>query len=138
MAMKLQLNGNNGYDGAHAQYGYEHTGNGRGYAAEVPAGYQAPRRFYDRDFIATEAYRRSLPDLQNGPASTIQGSVVAIQQVGIHNFRLPLRYAAASGEALMLETSVTGTVSLEAHLFDTEGRDLYGETLRDAFMARLR
>jgi GTP cyclohydrolase I len=98
MAMKLQLNGNNGTNGAHAQNGY-----------------QAPRRYYDRDFVATDSYRRSLPDLQNGPASTIQGSTVAIQQVGIHNFRLPLRYAAAGGETLMLETSVTGTVSLEAH-----------------------
>src|SRR5829696_9245395 len=98
MAMKLQLNGNNGTNGAHAQNGY-----------------QAPRRYYDRDFLATHSYRRRLPDLQNGPASTIQGSTVAIQQVGIHNFRLPLRYAAAGGETLMLETSVTGTVSLEAH-----------------------
>ena len=32
----------------------------------------------------------------------------------------------------------SGTVSLEAHLFDTDGRDLYGETLRVAFVARLR
>jgi riboflavin kinase/FMN adenylyltransferase len=32
----------------------------------------------------------------------------------------------------------SGTVSLEAHLFDADGRDLYGETLRVAFVARLR
>jgi GTP cyclohydrolase I len=117
--MKLQPNGNNGTNGAHAQNGYGRTENGRGHVAEAQAetqaGYQAPRRYYDRDFVATDSYRRSLPDLQNGSASTIQGSVVPIQQVGIHNFRLPLRYAAAAGEALMLETSVTGTVSLEAH-----------------------
>ncbi len=31
-----------------------------------------------------------------------------------------------------------GAVSLEAHLFDTDGRDLYGERLRVAFVARLR
>jgi GTP cyclohydrolase I len=76
---------------------------------------EAPRRFYDKEFAVTEAYRSTLPDLQNGPAALIQGSRVSIQQVGIHNFRLPLRYAAANGEVLLLETSVTGTVSLEAH-----------------------
>jgi riboflavin kinase / FMN adenylyltransferase len=32
----------------------------------------------------------------------------------------------------------SGTVSLEAHLFDVDGGDLYGETLRVAFVARLR
>ena len=74
-----------------------------------------PVREYDPDFVVTDAYRDSLPDLQNGPASLIQGSPVAIQQVGIHNFRLPLRYASRTGEPLLLETSVTGTVSLEAH-----------------------
>ncbi|HQY92561.1 GTP cyclohydrolase FolE2 [Caldilinea sp.] len=74
-----------------------------------------PERYYDPDFVVTDAYRDSLPDLQNGPASLIQGSPVAIQQVGIHNFRLPLRYASRTGEPLLLETSVTGTVSLEAH-----------------------
>lgn len=76
---------------------------------------QSPQRYYDADFVVTDAYRDSLPDLQNGPASLIQGSPVAIQQVGIHNFRLPLRYASRTGEPLLLETSVTGTVSLEAH-----------------------
>ncbi|MFO7635153.1 MAG: GTP cyclohydrolase, FolE2/MptA family, partial [Caldilinea sp.] len=76
---------------------------------------QTPQRFYDPNFVVTDEYRDSLPDLQNGPASLIQGSPVAIQQVGIHNFRLPLRYASRNGEPLTLETSVTGTVSLEAH-----------------------
>ncbi|MFN3983468.1 MAG: GTP cyclohydrolase, FolE2/MptA family, partial [Caldilinea sp.] len=76
---------------------------------------QSPQRVYDPNFVVTDAYRESLPDLQNGPASLIQGSPVAIQQVGIHNFRLPLRYASRNGEPLLLETAVTGTVSLEAH-----------------------
>ena len=40
---------------------------------------------------------------------------MAIQQVGIHNFRLPLRYATRSGDPILLETAVTGSVSLEAH-----------------------
>lgn len=77
----------------------------------APAG---PRRDYDPDFRPDAAYRASMPDLQNGPAALIQGSRVAIQQVGIHNFRLPLRFAQRNGEPLLLETSITGTVSLEA------------------------
>lgn len=72
-------------------------------------------RVYDRDFVVTPEYKASLPDLQNGSVSLIQGSRVAIQQVGIHNFRLPIRYLTKHGDPIMLETSVTGTVSLEAH-----------------------
>jgi len=72
-------------------------------------------RYYDRNFVITPEYKASLPDLQNGSMSLIQGSKVAIQQVGIHNFRLPLKFAAKNGDPVMLETAVTGTVSLEAH-----------------------
>jgi GTP cyclohydrolase IB len=72
-------------------------------------------RIYDNDFVVTQEYKKSLPDLQNGSVSLIQGSRVAIQQVGIHNFRLPLQYESKTGQPLMLETSITGTVSLEAH-----------------------
>lgn len=100
-------NGHNGHNG--------HNGGVATAPAYTESTRQGPRRFYDTELVVTDAYRRSLPDLQNGPASLIQGSVVAIQQVGIHNFRLPLRYAAAAGEPLLLETSVTGSVSLEAH-----------------------
>jgi len=39
-----------------------------------------------------------------------------IQQVGVSNFKLPLRYATKAGKPVELETSVTGTVSLEASL----------------------
>lgn len=70
---------------------------------------------YDDQFQVTPEYKATLPDLQNGPVALIQGSRVPIQQVGIHNFRLPLTYQTASGKLLTLETSVTGTVSLEAH-----------------------
>lgn len=70
-------------------------------------------RLYDTSFEVTPEYKKSLPDLQNG--SLIQGSRVAIQQVGIHNFRIPLKYRQKDGEPITLETSVTGTVSLEAH-----------------------
>lgn len=72
-------------------------------------------RQYDKEFHVTPAYKAELPDLQNGSVSLIQGSRVAIQQVGIHNFRLPLKYLTKQGEPITLETSVTGTVSLAAH-----------------------
>ena len=74
-----------------------------------------PERYYDDQFVVTPAYKDSLPDLQNGPSSLIQGEPVAIQQVGIHNFRLPIEYKKRDGGTITLETSVTGTVSLAAH-----------------------
>ncbi len=72
------------------------------------------RRDYPEEFKVDAAYKASLPDLQNGPASLIQGANRRIQHVGISNFRLPIRYAVRGGGEAMLETSVTGTVSLEA------------------------
>ncbi|MDX1640362.1 MAG: GTP cyclohydrolase FolE2 [Balneolaceae bacterium] len=72
------------------------------------------KRFYDPTFVATDQYKKSLPDLQNGPASLIEGANVPIQQVGISNFKLPLKYPTPSGELLTLETSVDGYVGLEA------------------------
>ena len=77
--------------------------------------YAPPIREYDRELTVSEKYIASLPDLQNGPSSLIQGAPVAIQQVGIHNFRLPLTYKKRDGSTVELETSVTGSVSLEAH-----------------------
>ncbi|MBL9075424.1 GTP cyclohydrolase FolE2 [Tabrizicola sp.] len=77
-------------------------------------GYPALSRVYPETFRADEAYRASMPDLQNGPSSLIRGAKSRIQHVGISNFRLPIRYATREGAALVLETSVTGTVSLEA------------------------
>jgi GTP cyclohydrolase I len=77
-------------------------------------GYPALSRAYPEDFQPDQAYRASLPDLQNGPASLIRGAKATIQHVGISNFRLPVRFATRDGAALVLETSVTGTVSLEA------------------------
>ncbi|MGI3168745.1 GTP cyclohydrolase FolE2 [Pseudooceanicola sp. C21-150M6] len=69
---------------------------------------------YPSDFASDEEYRTTLPDLQNGPSSLIRGSHRAIQHVGISNFRLPIRYRMRSGGDMTLESSVTGTVSLEA------------------------
>jgi len=72
------------------------------------------KRQYEEDFTVTPDYRDSLPDMQNAAASAIQGARVGIQQVGISNFRLPLKYAVEGGGSMMLETKVTGTVSLAA------------------------
>jgi GTP cyclohydrolase I len=72
------------------------------------------KRYYDPTFTVTEEYKNSLPDLQNGPSSLIEGANVPIQQVGISNFRLPLKYKTRDGEILTLETSVDGYVSLDA------------------------
>ena len=84
----------------------------------VPGGmggaYPALSRTYPAGFRADAAYRDTLPDLQNGPESLIKGARRRIEHVGISNFRLPLRFATRAGGEVMLETSVTGTVSLEA------------------------
>ena len=71
-------------------------------------------RDYPQDFVSDEAYRATLPDLQNGPASLIRGAKEQIQHVGISNFRLPIRFHTRDDGDLTLETSVTGSVSLEA------------------------
>ena len=88
-------------------------------AGALLAGYPVFSRDYPADFVVTNAYKDSLPDLQNGPASLIVGARQVIQHVGISNFRLPLQYRTRrglgeKGGPVTLETSVTGTVSLEA------------------------
>ncbi|WP_084640376.1 GTP cyclohydrolase FolE2 [Meiothermus rufus] len=72
-------------------------------------------RHYDAHFQPDEAYRASLPDMTE-TVDSVEGANVAIQQVGICGFRLPLRFATPTGEALTLEARITGTVSLEANL----------------------
>ncbi|MFI5357400.1 MAG: GTP cyclohydrolase FolE2 [Opitutales bacterium] len=74
------------------------------------------KRGYDAKFRATAAYRDTLPDMMEAAHDAIHGANVPIQQVGIHNFKLPLKYRTKAGRILTLETSVTGTVSLEAEL----------------------
>jgi GTP cyclohydrolase I len=82
--------------------------------ALVGQGYPVMSREYPATFRVDDAYKDGLPDLQNGPASLIVGARATIQHVGISNFRLPLRYRTRDAGEVMLETSVTGTVSLEA------------------------
>lgn len=74
------------------------------------------KRGYDRKFKPAASDRQSLPDMMEVAHEAIQGANVPIQQVGIHNFKLPLKYRTKAGKILTLETSVTGTVSLEAEL----------------------
>ncbi len=68
---------------------------------------------YDPTFKVDAAYRASLPDMQNTDEN--KGTAVAIQHVGIHNFKIPMKFVTRSGETIQLHCSVTGTVSLEAH-----------------------
>lgn len=82
------------------------------------AGGPAPRivRAYDAKFTLSPAYKASLPDMMEA-VDAIPGAPVAIQQVGVSNFKLPLAYRSKNGRAShTLETSVTGTVSLAANL----------------------
>ena len=78
------------------------------------ANYPDLARIYDADFRPDAAYKAAMPDLQNGPSSLIVGAKTRIEHVGISNFRLPIRYRLRDGGEVMLETSITGTVSLEA------------------------
>jgi len=74
------------------------------------------KRAYDGKFRPSAAYLASMPDMMDVAHEAIHGANVPIQQVGIHNFKLPLKYRTKKGRLLTLETSVTGTVSLEAEL----------------------
>ena len=70
---------------------------------------------YPSDFIPDDGYLKAMPDIQNGSASLIKGSKQRIQHVGISNFRLPVSFKTKNLSSISLETSVTGSVSLEAN-----------------------
>jgi GTP cyclohydrolase I len=74
------------------------------------------KRGYDAKFRPSAAYRDSMPDIMDVAHATIQGAHVPIHQVGVSNFKLPLKIRLKKGGSRTLETSVTGTVSLEAEL----------------------
>jgi GTP cyclohydrolase I len=76
--------------------------------------YPVLSRDYPDSFAVDAAYKDTLPDLQNGPSALIRGANRGIQHVGISNFRLPISYHTRDNGDLTLETSVTGTVSLDA------------------------
>ena len=79
------------------------------------AAYPVFSRSYPEAFTPDAGYLASLPDLQNGSESLIKGAKTEIQHVGISNFRLPIRFRTRDGGEVLLETSVTGSVSLEAN-----------------------
>ncbi|MEM7030036.1 MAG: GTP cyclohydrolase FolE2 [Chloroflexota bacterium] len=70
------------------------------------------RQHYDAEFKTTPDYIETLPDMQN---TDNRQARVAIQHVGIHNFKIPLHIKMRDGHLQQLHCSVTGTVSLEAH-----------------------
>ncbi len=68
---------------------------------------------YDDNFVVTPAYKQSLPDMQNTDLN--KGTAVAIQHVGIHNFKVPMEIITRDGDTQTVHCSITGTVSLDAH-----------------------
>ncbi|PID85548.1 MAG: GTP cyclohydrolase I FolE2 [Chloroflexi bacterium] len=68
---------------------------------------------YDGEFVVTPTYKASLPDMQN--TADNRGANIAIQHVGIHNFKIPMKIVTRAGDLLSVHCSVTGTVSLDAH-----------------------
>lgn len=74
------------------------------------------KRGYDAKFRASAGYRATLPDMMESAHDAISGANVPIQQVGVSNFRLPLKFRTKQGKVQTLEASITGTVSLEAEL----------------------
>ena len=69
---------------------------------------------YPDEFTPNDEYLKTMPDIQNGSSALIKGSKKRIQHVGISNFRLPVKFRTKSSSPITLETSVTGSVSLEA------------------------
>ncbi|MGH8020923.1 MAG: GTP cyclohydrolase FolE2 [Opitutaceae bacterium] len=72
-------------------------------------------RKFDASWRPAPGHHAEMPDMMSA-VDAIEGANVPIQQVGISNFKLPLKFAVKGGEPVVLETSVTGTVSLEADL----------------------
>ena len=87
---------------------------GRLIPGQAVSNYPALARAYPEDFEVDETYKASMPDLQNGPSSLIRGAKRQLSHVGISNFRLPIRFRTRDNGDVTLETSVTGSVSLEA------------------------
>lgn len=106
----------------------------------VPVAVQDLEQHYDADFKVTPEYRESLPDLQNGANNSPQ---IAIQHVGIQNFKIPMHVRRKEGGTQVVHCSVTGTVSLEAYkkginmsriirtFYEYEDRELSPDLLRE-------
>ena len=68
------------------------------------------KRVNDKEFIPSQDYLDSMPDLQN---SNFIG--LPIDFVGIHGFHLPIRIKEKSGDTQEVMAAITGTVSLDAN-----------------------
>ena len=73
--------------------------------------YNEPIKEYDETFRTSPEYKQTLPDLQNDIYGGIREH---IEHVGIHGFKLPLKWDRKNNSPIELETTVTGTVSLDA------------------------
>ena len=82
--------------------------------SQKSAAQQRPLSFYDESFKISNEYKSTLPDAQNADKNTIKGANVPIMQVGMHNFRLPLKFMRGDCQVCTLAASVTATVSLAA------------------------
>lgn len=74
----------------------------------------APVQRYEQGFKAESDYISTLPDVQNADKNSISGANVPIMQVGMHNFKMPLKFLTKDCEVREAESSVTATVSLAA------------------------
>ena len=103
--------------------------------AEHPPRSRDLSRRYDRNFRADDAYRATLPDMQNKDASLIQGANVPIQHVGISGFRLPMLVVTRDGKEYLIpnEDLITGQVVNWSHSNDLVRLDLhFGVSYRDS------
>lgn len=102
---------------------------------------------YDAEFNATPEYIATLPDMQNKQNS---GARVAIQHVGIHNFKIPMHVPLQNGETREVHCAITGSVSLEATqkginmsrimrtFYEYENHELTPATLKDVVRSYLK
>lgn len=67
------------------------------------------KRGYDKDFVPSQEYLDSMPDLQNADFVGIP-----IDFVGIHGMHLPLKIREKNGDTQEVMAEATGTVSLDA------------------------
>lgn len=67
------------------------------------------RRYYDENFIPSNEYLDSMPDLQNSDFQDIP-----IDFVGIRGFHMPIKVVQKDGCYQEVKACITGTVSLEA------------------------
>lgn len=82
--------------------------------AETAGAQKSPVHRYEKNFQVREDYLSSLPDVQNADKNTISGANVPIMQVGMHNFKLPLKFLTKDCGVREAEASITATVSLAA------------------------